>query len=175
MRQAYVCLVLDDEKEPKMGIVMTVCRSYSVQEFDSCPACLDAALEAVVNAAMYVLGHAAPSLASGDPESSPLEMAYRLKVQLFDDEDRPLAGDEYDTEQTVSAVAADDETAEAPEDDESGEEPAGSMRLDDFQTLLDLVELAPAGSMSASGAIRGRLFGFERAICRFEVEVCRDR
>ena len=43
-----------------MGNVMTVpCRSYSAQAFDSCPACVDAALDAVEQAGIYLLGRTA--------------------------------------------------------------------------------------------------------------------
>ena len=170
-----------------MALVMTVpCRSYSDQEFDNCQACLDAALDAVAQAAIYVVGHAAPSLTSQNPVFNPIEMAYRLKVRLFDDADRQLAEDEFDTDQTVAAVAADDEWTTEAADTAANEDaldgrPLGSMRLDDFQTLLDRIELAPAGMLGAagttgaSGGIDGRLFGFERPICRFEVEVCPSR
>jgi hypothetical protein len=163
-----------------MGIVTTVpCRSYSDQEFDHCPACNDAALDAVAQAAMYVLGHAAPSLAAQDPESSPIEMAYRLRVRLFDADSRRIAEDEFDTDQTIAAIDADSdwprETTDWGIPYGVDERDPGSMRLDDFQTLMDLVDLAPAaagiGTAGARGGINGRLFGFERPIGRFEVEV----
>jgi hypothetical protein len=174
-----------------MNTVMTApCRSYSSQEFDGCPACVDAALDAVTQAGMYILGQAAPTLASRLPGSDPLEMDYVLKVTLFDTDDREIATDEIEVDQEISAVAAADEMDDRGADheadgeadqaadgeaDESGDEgPQGSMRLDDFQTLIDLVDLAPAGSAGARGAITGRIFGFERPIGRFEIEVGRS-
>ena len=64
-----------------MGNVITApCRSYSAQVFDGCPACVDAALEAVTQAALYVLGRAAPEV-SGQSDG-PAQMAYRMTVRL---------------------------------------------------------------------------------------------
>jgi len=108
-------------------------------------------------------------------------MAYRMKVQLFDDTDEELATDEIEAEQAIEAVRADDESVEDPavtaQDDEgwamlgNDEEPSSSMRLDDFQTVLDRLQLEPAGPHGVSGTIAGRLFGFERSIGRFEIGV----
>jgi hypothetical protein len=131
---------------------------------------------------MYILGQAAPTLASRLPGSDPLQMDYVLKVTLFDTEDREIATDEIEVDQEISAVAVaderDDRGADPAADGEAGESgdegPQGSMRLDDFQTLIDLVDLAPAGSAGARGAINGRIFGFERPIGRFEIEVGRS-
>lgn len=164
-----------------MNSVMTVpCRSYSSQEFDGCPACVDAALDAVTQAATYILGQAAPTLASRMPGSDPVELDFLLKVTLLDDDDRQIASDEIEVQQAVSAVEADaqwdDTGARLAASDESDDEgPQGSMRLDDFQTLIDVVDLASTGSGGASGAVHGRIYAFERPIGRFEIEVCRSR
>jgi hypothetical protein len=164
-----------------MGNVSTVtCRSYSAQEFDGCPYCVDAALEAVTQAGIYLVGQSAPNLAVDVEESGSLEMAFRLKVRLLDEDDQKIAGDEIRAEQTISAVAEDDEWDQRDvaglidgeaRDPWSDDSPAGSMRLDDFQTALDLLALEPSGFNGISGAIRGRLFGYERSVCRFEIEV----
>lgn len=162
-----------------MGMVMTVpCRSYPALTFDGCPACVGAALEAAEQAGIYVLGRTAPGLAS--QTAGPLEMAYRMKVRLFDETGEELAADELEAEQTIEAVRPDDESVEevvdtADEDEDGGTggdgEDHSTMRLDDFQTVLDRLELAPAGPRGLSGIIAGRLFGFERSIGEFEIEV----
>ena len=154
-----------------MGIVMTVpCRSYSALAFDGCPSCVDAALEAVEQAGMYLLGRTAPGLAT--QTTGPLEMAYRMSVRLFDDSDEELATDEIEAEQAIEAVSAYDESAETwAETAQDDEESSSSMRLDDFQTVLDRLQLAPAGPHGVSGTIAGRLFGFERSIGRFEIGI----
>ena len=154
-----------------MGIVMTVpCRSYSALAFDGCPSCVDAALEAVEQAGMYLLGRTAPGLAT--QTAGPLEMAYRMRVRLFDDTDEELATDEIEAEQAIEAVSDDDEWAEVwAETAQDDEESSSSMRLDDFQTVLDRLQLAPAGPHGVSGTIAGRLFGFERSIGRFEIGI----
>lgn len=161
-----------------MGIVMTVpCRSYSAQAFDGCPACLDAALDAVAQAGLYLLGRATPSL-SGRAEG-PVEMSYRLSVRLCDNEGCELAADEIVADQSVEAVleatdrevrAADTE-AEDQADPSDEDEPDTTMRLDDFQTIVDILELAPAGRDSVCGSIAGNLFGFKQLVGRFEVEI----
>jgi len=154
-----------------MGIVMTVpCRSYSALAFDGCPSCVDAALEAVEQAGMYLLGRTAPGLAT--QTAGPLEMAYRMRVRLFDDTDEELATDEIEAEQAIEAVSDDDEWAEVwAETAQDDEESSSSMRLDDFQTVLDRLQLAPAGPRGLSGTIAGRRFGFERSIGRFEIGI----
>jgi hypothetical protein len=174
-----VFLVIEGSKERSMGNVMTVtCRSYSAQVFDGCPACVGAALEAVEQAGIYILGRTAPGMAS--QSSGPLEMAYRMKVRLFDDTGDELAADELATEQTIEVVYQDDETAETSsaswyssgnEADTDDSDPATSMRLDDFQTVLARLELAPAGQAGVTGVMAGRLFGYERSIADFEIEV----
>ena len=154
-----------------MGIVMTVpCRSYSALAFDGCPSCVDAALDAVEQAGMYLLGRTAPGLAT--QTTGPLEMAYRMRVRLFDDTDEELATDEIEAEQAIEAVSDEDESAEVwAETAQDDEESSSSMRLDDFQTVLDRLQLAPAGPRGVSGTIAGRLFGFERSIGRFEIGI----
>ncbi len=163
-----------------MAIVMTsACRSYSALTFDGCPGCVDAALDAVTQAGSYVLGQVAPSLATEQTDGR-LEMAYRLVVRLFNQKDDEIARDELTIEQTISPVEAeserDEEVGEPVEEREASVEQAeGPMRLADFQTILDVVRLGPAGSSGAHGEIHGRLFGFERPIGRFEIEVHRGR
>jgi hypothetical protein len=168
-----------------MNSVMTVpCQSCSSQEFDGCPACVDAALDAVTQAGIYILGQAAPTLTSQVPRAEPLAMDYLLKVSLLDEEERQIGSDEIEVEQAISVEEDgewDDRGTEpavdedAGESGDSGDEVRESMRLDDFQTVIDAVDLAPAGASGANGAIRGRIFGFERSIGRFEIEVCRSR
>jgi hypothetical protein len=155
---------------------MTIaCRSYSALRFDGCAACVDAALDAVVQAGMYTLGRTAPSVAG--QADGPLELAYIMRVKLADELGERLGSDEVAVEQTISMAADDewDETAgEAPGGDEAAEEDDGghaSMRLQDFQTLLDRLELAPMGRQGLCGTITGRLFGFDRSIGLFQIEV----
>jgi len=157
-----------------LGIVTTVpCRSYSAQAFDSCPACLDAALDAVTQAGLYLLGRAAPSL-RGSAEGK-LEMSYKLSVRLYDDKGGELAADEFFADQTVEGVfeLSEPEAIEAGSSDEVG--PESSMRLDDFQTTIDNLELAPGGLDGACGSIDGNLFGFSQLVGRFAVEIAPGR
>jgi hypothetical protein len=161
-----------------MSVVMTVaCRSYSALAFDGCPACVDAALDAVTQAGMYVLGQAAPSVTGRTPNPEPIEVSYRLTVRLCDPAGRPMGQDELEASHTLSAVPEEGswtyESADEPDDGNQSQ--PGSMRLEDFQTVLDLVQLTPAGFGGITGAIRGQLYGFERPIGEFEVEVRPNR
>jgi hypothetical protein len=179
-----VGLVIDRSKERMLGNVMTVtCRSYSAQAFDGCPACVDAALEAVEQAGIYVLGQAAPDLAS--QPAGPIEMAYRMKVKLVDEAGYEMAADELETEQTIEAVPLEYGSVEDI-DDPAGDlaefgkgwyqhDTLSSMRLDDFQTSVDRLELAPAGRDGITGVMAGRLFGFERWIGGFEIAIAPGR
>jgi hypothetical protein len=165
-----------------MGNVMTVlCRSYSARAFDGCPACVDAALDAVSQAAVYVLGRTAPNL--GTPGSVPVEMSYRIRVSIADARGALLASDELEVEQTIGSALPIDDFAPPPDEpdqpNESDADPDGighddglsSMGLDDFQTVLNRVELAPSGSRGMNGLISGDLFGFERLIGAFEASI----
>ncbi len=173
--------MLDVEKKSRMTVVTKVaCRSYSALEFDGCPACVDAALDAVTQAGLYVLGRAAPSIVEPAPNPGSLDIDYRFNVRICDEVGEPIGQDELEAAQTISAVVEDDTWDDAttlpPDDaDEDDLHPAGSMRLDDFQTMLDLVDLGPAGRGSVRGVIRGQLFGFERPIGQFEIEVLPGR
>ena len=129
-------------------------------------------------AGIYILGRAAPGMAS--QTSGPLEMAYRLKIRLLDDAGDVLAADELAAEQTIEVVYQDDEPAETSsgswyssgdETDADDTDPVTSMRMDDFQTVLGRLELGPAGQSGVTGVMAGRLFGYERSICGFEIEV----
>jgi hypothetical protein len=163
------------EKSRMTGVTTAVCRSYSALAFDGCPACVGAALDAVAQAGLYVLGQAAPSIVGPAAAPASVEIAYRLVMRICDESGDPIGHDEIEASQTISAVPEDDgwdeQAAEAAEEPEAGDEAVGSMRLDDFQTVLDLVQLAPAGRGGVAGAIRGQLFGFERPIGEFDIEV----
>jgi hypothetical protein len=149
-----------------MGNVMLAsCRSYSAQSFDGCPACIDSALEAVTQASVYLLGRSGPDLSPRSEER--VDMAYILGVSLCDDNGLEMGSDEIEVDQTISAVTADDEGVE---DGADGDEPS-SMRLEDFQTVIDKLELAPAGTASLSGVIVGRLYAYDHSIGLFEVTV----
>jgi hypothetical protein len=168
--------MLEKTNERTMGSVIVQCRSYAVRAFDGCPGCVGAALDAIGQAGLYLLGRSAPDLMGGSAE--PLKMAYWLNVRLLDEMGMEVAADRLHAEQTIEAVEPPDEftmSEDAAEldhaDDESGVDPT-TMRLEDFQTILERVSLAPAGSRSVSGMIAGRLFGFERQIGLFEIEVC---
>jgi hypothetical protein len=153
-----------------MGIVMTVpCRSYSAQAFDGCPACLDAALDAATQAGLYLLGRAAPSLWGG-PEGR-IEMSYRLSIRLYDDSGGELATDVMSADQSVEGVLELADREDTGHGISDPAEPETSMRLDDFQTTIDSLELAPAGPNGACGAIVGNLFGFGQLVCRFAIDI----
>jgi hypothetical protein len=106
-------------------------------------------------------------------------MAYVLYVRLIDDDGVTIATDEICAEQTIDAVPVDEDPdwmsegsyADADGTDDIVAVDQGSMRLDDFQTVMDRLELAPMGSHGLCGRIGGRLYGFERSIGRFEIEV----
>jgi hypothetical protein len=170
--------MIDISEKRRMGSVTTAaCRSYSALTFDGCEACVDAALDATGQAAIYILGRAAPDLAN--QFDGPVDMSYVLRVMLVDDLGQRLGSDELMVDQTISAVGVDDpetsrQTAGEDSDDEASET-ATSMRLEDFQTVLDRVELAPAGTHGLCGSIAGHLYGYDRPIGVFWVEVTPGR
>ena len=160
------------------GVTTTECRSYSALVFDGCPACVGAALDAIVQAGMYTLGRTAPGMTS--QTEGPLEMVYTLKVKVVDESGEEIGADEIAAEQTVSAIGIGGEfdgdgvdTTDEYEDEENreGAEHGASMRLEDFQAVLDRLELAPAGSQGLRGLIAGRIYGFDRLIGLFEIKV----
>jgi hypothetical protein len=143
------------------------CRSYASLEFDGCPTCTDAALEAVEQAALYILGRAALDQPGRGGES--IEMAYTMSVRVLDEQGRTIAQDQIAADQSIGLVPADQDDGLADDEtDESDERPG--MRLEDFQTVVDRLELSLLGS-GMCGQVAGHLYGFERSIGRFEVEV----
>lgn len=166
-------IVISSEEKQTMGNVMlATCRSYSAQSFDGCPACVDSALEAVAQASMYLLGRSGPGLAPHSEDA--VEVTYIMGVSLCDDDGREIGSDEIEVDQTISAVMTDDEDDKADVVDDVDREPS-SMRLEDFQTVIDKLELAPAGTGSLSGLIVGRVYAFERSIGLFEVKISPSR
>jgi len=160
-----------------MGSVTLVpCRSYSTRTFDGCPACVDAALDAIGQAGLYVVGRSGPDL-MGSPEGH-LAIAFRLKLRLLDEAGQLLASDELEAEQSIELAAPADDFADPSSEgsDVDEAEPAdhygASMRLEDFQTVFDELRLAPAGKDGVAGFAAGHLYGFERSIGKFEIEVC---
>jgi hypothetical protein len=157
-----------------METLMTApCRSNSYRSFDGCPACRDAAIDAIAQAGLYVLGRTAPDVVEGSFGEA-VELAYDLRISLLDEDGRQIASDELEAEQTVEAVVADDEDELLDEIATEGagvDEPSEGMRLEDFQTVLDRIELAPEGQGCVRGRIAGSLFGFERRIGSFDIEV----
>jgi hypothetical protein len=165
--------VISSEKRQKMSNVMlATCRSYSAQSFDGCPACVDSALDAVTQASAYLLGRSGPGFATQTVHQA--DMAHILGVSLCAEDGRKIGADEIEVYQTISAVMTDDEDDKADVVDD-GDHEASSMRLDDFQTVIDQLGLAPAGTGSLSGVIMGRLYAFERSIGLFEVKVSPSR
>jgi hypothetical protein len=168
-----VGIVISSEEKQTMGNVMlATCRSYSAQSFDGCPACVDSALEAVAQASMYLLGRSGPGLAPHSEDA--VEVTYIMGVSLCDDDGREIGSDEIEVDQTISAVMTDDKDDKADVVDDVDHEPR-SMRLEDFQTVIDKLELAPAGTGSLSGLIVGRVYAFERSIGLFEVKISPSR
>ena len=158
-----------------IGTVTQVrCRSYSSLEFDGCPSCVDAALEATEQAALYVLSRAA--LGQPAPMGDSIEMAYTMNVRILDEDGRTIGEDQIDAEQSIGFGGPDDagEPGEATDPDGDDDTEAGGMRLEDFQTVLDQLDLSPLGS-GMCGRISGRLYGFERSIGRFDVQVAPAR
>jgi len=149
------------------------CRSYASLEFDGCPACTEAALDATQQAALYVLGRAALDQPA---RGGSIEMATTMSVRILDEQGRTIAQDQLDVEQTISAVEADDEDDDTDETADTAErlDRFSGMRLEDFQTVLDQLELVPMG-VGMCGRIGGRLYGFERSIGRFEVDIAPAR
>lgn len=170
--------MLDIREKQRQGSVTTpVCRSYSALTFDGCPACVGAALDATVQAGIYTLGRTAPGMTS--QIEGTVEMVYALGVKLRDELGNEIGSDQIAAEQTVSAVGIGGDWDEGPVDttddaEESTAEAAEhgtSMRLEDFQTVLDRLELAPAGPHGQCGVIAGHLYGFDRLIGLFEIQV----
>jgi hypothetical protein len=120
-----------------------------------------------------VLGRSVADLMGG--LSEPLEISYRLEVRLVDEMGLELGTDELDADQTVGWAEPTDDFAEpAGTTDGADAEDASdrpSMGLEDFQTVLERIELEAAGAQGVRGAISGRLFGFDQPIGRFEVQV----
>ncbi len=174
--------MLDEEKKRRMDRVVDVrCRSYSGGAFDGCTACVDAALDAVAQAVVYVLGRATPDLMA--PPQGPVSLDYRMRVRIYGDEDQEIGSDDLTVQQSIEAVPSDAEESEfkiepAETEAESGAEadgaapgeqrPPSTMRLEDFQTVVDRLELAPEGAHCLRGLVAGTLFGYERSIGRFE-------
>ena len=166
------------EKQKMSGVTTTECRSYSALVFDGCPACIGAALDAIVQAGMYTLGRTVPGMTN--QSEGPLEMAYTLTVKVVDESGQEIGADEIAAEQTISAIGIGGEldgdgidTTDEDVDEENADETehGASMRLEDFQTVLDRLELAPAGSRGVHGIIAGRIYGFDRLIGLFEIGV----
>ena len=163
----------EDYRQRKMVAVMApLCRSYPSRIFDGCPDCLDAALDAVTQAGLYLLARTA----SGRDDSSegPLHQTYGLRVRILDQGGTELAADELEAEQSIEAqvVAGEEpsvEIAELVTADEA--DPQTGMRLDDFGTVVDRLEVSTEISGCVTGSIAGSLFGFERLIGRFEIAV----
>jgi hypothetical protein len=150
------------------NVMLATCRSYSAQSFDGCPACVDSALDAVTQASVYLLGRAGSGLA---PQSGhPVEISHILAVSLCDDNGREIGSDEIEVDQAISEVQVDDaDNASGPGDEFEGQE--SSMRLEDFQTVIDKLELAADGAGTLSGVIVGRLYAYNLSIGLFEVAV----
>jgi hypothetical protein len=102
-------------------------------------------------------------------------MSYTLSIHLIDDDGKTIAADQIQADQSIELVPADDGLATEPDDAEGDEfeegDHATSMRLEDFQTVMDELQLAPLGQRGLCGRIGGRLYGFERSIGRFEIDV----
>lgn len=155
-------------------VVDVRCRSYSAGAFDGCAACVDAALDAVAQAVVYVLGRAVPELLPS--REGRIGFEYNLRVRVFGEDEREIGADDLTVEQSIEAVPSDTEPPEYSiqpaevEDDGAAEKPdaAGTMRLEDFQTVVDRLELAPEGEHCIRGQVAGSLFGYERTIGRFE-------
>jgi hypothetical protein len=147
------------------------CRSYASLDFDGCPTCNDAALEAVEQATLYILGRAALDQPGRGGES--IEMAYTMSVRVLDEQGRTMAQDQIAADQSIGFAPADRERGFADDETDTTDEGAG-MRLEDFQTVIDRLDLGPLGS-GMCGQLAGHLYGFERLIGRFEVEIAPAR
>ena len=151
------------------NVMLATCRSYSAQHFDGCDACVDSALDAVTQASLYLMARS--SLDESGLVGEPKEIAYSLAVSLCDDGGRELGSDEIEVEQTISgfevAGEGDVDDAEADGDDY----PQSSMRLEDFQTVIDKLELGPDDEGSLRGVIVGRVYAYGESIGLFEVAV----
>ncbi len=141
-----------------MGTVTTAaCRSYSALTFDGCPACVGAALDAIVQAGMFTLGRTAPGMA-GQVEG-PLEMEYALRVRLTDELGGEIGADEIVAEQTVSAIGIGGEedggTVEETDEAEAGRVGDRARRLDAAGGLPDGPGPAGAGPGRTARSVWG--------------------
>ena len=150
------------------NVMLATCRSYSAQTFDGCPACVDSALEAVTQASVYLLGRAGSGLAPQGGHQ--VETSHILAVSLCDDHGREIGSDEIEVDQAISEVPVAEADGAAGEGDEF-EGQKSSMRLEDFQTVIDKLELAADGAGTFSGAIVGRLYAYNLSIGLLEVMV----
>jgi hypothetical protein len=145
--------------------------------FDGCPACCDAAVEAIAHASLYLLASAAPSVlpAHGDV------LSYRaaLEMRLSDPQGRPLAHDRLEVEQRLSADVTGDEAAAAGHEEPLPQTGMPAHRdphvpqAQEFQVLVDRLELAAEGQGRAEmrGVIEGRLFACELLVGSLEIAI----
>jgi hypothetical protein len=155
------------------GMTGTPCRSYRGQEFDGCPACLDAALDAVAQAGLYVLGQTAPQILGRF--DGLIDVGYGLQIRLFAADGTALASDALEIEQLIRATVVEADDDPVPEDGPASSSPEDEdrpgMKLEDFQTVLDRIELAPGKPGCVQGTLAGLLLGFDRQIGRFDILV----
>src|SRR5512142_1816224 len=158
-------------------------QSYLGATFDRCDACSDVALDAIAQSALYVLARAVPD-ALGQAAGT-IQLGYRLRLRLEDEQGREIAADELEAEQQVDLdreandwdldpldlEPAADEAGDSEPERRAAERGLARASLDDFQAMLDRIVLEPAGPTQVSGLIAGRLFGLQRLIGRFEVLV----
>ena len=98
-------------------------------------------------------------------------MSYRLTVRLYDDKGGVLASDEMFADQSIEGVLELTEEVGSQVDLGDQDAPETSIRLDDFQTTIDRLQLAPTDRDGVCGSIDGNLFAFSQLIGRFAVEI----
>jgi hypothetical protein len=136
-------------------VTKAACGSREAREFDGCPACCAAAVAATERTVSYVLRRAA---LRGPIELAGLdEPASAVRIRIVDARGLTIALGE--------TVEHGDRAASWPDDDPL------AMRPDDFETVLDRLDLGPLPGGGSEGSIAGRLYAFGRSIGRFEVEI----
>jgi hypothetical protein len=136
-------------------VTKAACGSRDAEEFDGCPACCASAVAATERTVSYVLRRAA---LRGPVELTGLdEPASAVRIRIVDGRGRTIALGE--------TPERGGEAASSPDDDSL------AMRPEDFETVLDRLDLGPLPGGGSEGSIAGRLYGFGRSIGRFEVEI----
>jgi hypothetical protein len=170
---------------------MAPTRTGGTGAFDGCPACLQAAEDAIVESVLYLLASAAPTVLERPEEPAPIEYGATVALRLRDADGRTLLSDELEVHQLVEETLEDVSPEGLAGGPRTGRPArantlfgaAGAraragheLRLDDLQVVVDRLELTAAGGTppGVAGRIEGKLFAFERLVGAFQIDLDRS-